>query len=98
MIDELESRPILNDEERREEIITRIQGTLLPDPDPELAQYGAAASAADGEGAAGGDEMMDDEEAEMMHAATAEQEYVYEAEWGKDKEDAVDDEPSGDMD
>ncbi len=82
VIDELESRPILNDEERREEIITRIQGTLLPDPDPGLAQYGAVASAADGEGGAGADEMMDDEEAEMMHAATAEQEYVYEAECG----------------
>lgn len=98
VIDELESRPILNDEDRREEILNRIQGTLLPDPDPELAQYGGAGPAADGTGAAGGDEAMDDEEAEMMHAATAEQEYVYEAEWGKDKEDAVDDEPSGDMD
>lgn len=101
VIDELESRPQLSGEGRLEEIITHIQGTLLPDPDPGFAQYGAHAHVGEGgDGEAGGDVVMDDEEAEMMYGAGAgmEQEFVTEAEWGRDKEDAVDDEPTGDMD
>jgi hypothetical protein len=99
VIEEVDLRFQPDTEAKLHALASQITATILPHPPEHLLPYYSTTNTEGLAGSGTADEVSSWRDTEMLEEEQGmEEEYVHEAEWGRDKEGAVDDEPGGDMD